>query len=209
MANIPPDVDNTTVWAGQWNPPDNEWDPNATPHETWGVEALDHTDDQTAEPMSEQYGHGPSGTTPDARENLLTDVQNPRTAAPLPTQTVHHIVETVEVGSAVVRPRTVRVVGNTTETPLLEENPNRERAIIKLVTTNGVIIIGAARQGGNPQFNATPTGPSNWWYQATGDPVLVIETTAAVVAYGVAVAGAVDVCIWEELRTPSDAPGLV
>lgn len=195
-AHFPPD-----------QPPTNEWDPGSEQYSTVGIAEPSHGDDPTAQPMSDAPGQDPGtvGSTPDGRMNLLDAVKGAAPQLP-PVQEVHHTVETFSVGSDRVRGRVVRVVNNNIETTLLEQNPNRVRAIIKPITTNGVIIIGSALQGGNPQYTAIPTGPAAFYPQATGDPTLTIESTAAVVAYGTVAAGFCDVAIWEELQ--ADAPGL-
>lgn len=200
----PPD---STVWSDVWTPTIDAWDPNADTG-PWGENVGEHGDIAVAEPVSEQYGQSPSGTVPDVRANLLTDIRRGNGVSAPPGVTQHHVVETVERGAARIRARVVRVVGNLTEASLLEQNDGRTRALIKVVTSASVIIIGPARQGGNPQFNATPTGPSAWWYQATGDAALEVKASGAVSAYGTAAAGAVDVAVWEEIETDSSIPGL-
>lgn len=195
-----------TVWASEWNPGSDRWDPNSEPVGGYHDEAM-YGDVGTADPMSESYGGPPSGTVPEAGLNLLTDVD---VAAPsmLPPIEHHHVVETIELGSDAVRARTVRVVANNIETELLPQDDRRSRALIKVVTSASAILIGAARSGGNPAFNATPTGPAVFWYHATGDGVLEVKATAAVSAFGTSAAGAVDVSVWEELSVKDNTPGL-
>lgn len=197
----------STVWARDWNPATDEWDPNADT-EQWGESIGQHGDDPTAVPVSESYGQPAAGTVPDPRANLLTDILGNRQAAPPPTVEHHHVVETIETGASRVRARVVRVVGNQSEVTLLEQNDHRTRALIKVVTSASVIIIGPARQGGNPGFTATPTGPAAFWYHATGDGTLEVKASAAVSCFGTLAAGAVDVAVWEEIESDTSIPGL-
>ena len=202
------DTGETTVWANEWNPPVDMYDPNADVLTVPDFFGQSHGDVATAPTMSEQPNDPDAGTTADVRANLLTDVRNRMTTPPPLTQEHHHVVETVELGSDAVRARVVRVAGNVTETELLAQDDRRARALIKVVTSTSVIVIGPSRQGGNPAFNAVPTGPSAYWYHATGDGTLEVKATAAVSAYGTSATGAVDVAIWEELSTPGNEPGL-
>jgi hypothetical protein len=205
------------VWGNVWNPESNLWQPSNEPYPAYGqdaavVEYQSHADVMTATPISEMYGtpdpYG-TGTTPDPRLNLLTDKQQVGPAAP-PVHIVKQETVTRETGADVIRARTVAVVGNLVPTRLLDENPNRSRALVKVVTTNSVVLIGPPFGGmGAPQLSATPTQPGAQWWQATGDPLFKIESCAAVDAIGViAPPGVVLVSVWEELNNPGHTPGV-
>jgi hypothetical protein len=114
-----------------WNPDTNEWAPSNEQHETWGVAEPPHYDDPTATPVSESYGQAPSGTVPDARLNLIDSIR-PRTALPAPVVRHEHEVRTTETGSETVRFRQEFVSG-LTPTTLLAQNPNRKRALLRVL----------------------------------------------------------------------------
>ena len=206
------------VWAVVWNPHINQWNPSAEPWPEYGTEVpgiaafQSHGDVVLAEPMSESYGYPDpgGGTAPNPSMNLLTDVRDAGTTA-RPVQIVQHEVHTYETGGEIVRARTVVVTSTIAPTQLVDENPRRKRALIKVATSTSVIIIQPGRQGGgyNPQ-SATPVGNQAGWLQATGDPVLEIKATAQVECYG---AGAntngvltnpITVTVWEEMNATVD-----
>lgn len=130
-----------TVWANTWNPPTDEWSPSAEPHNTWGVAQPGHGDLSMANPMVDAPGDPRTvppttgGSAPDVRDNLLTDVKKSMAVAP-PPQVVHHVVENVERGAESVNVRQITVVGNQAPTQLLESNPARRRALIRIVPNN-------------------------------------------------------------------------
>jgi hypothetical protein len=212
-ATTPADV----VFGLVWNPQTNQWAPSDEPigggNATVANQEPSHGDVPIAAPMSSPP---PTGTTPDARANLLDSVKASG-PGPAPVAQVHHVVETIEQGNDRVRARTIRVqlaaVGGGPDggTVLLEQNPRRAFALIKLVTTNGVIIIFPGGQGaGNLAFTGVPTAPYAGFFMATGDPVLKIESSAmvsAIVAYSGTQAFC-DVSIWEEMSNPSGDPGI-
>lgn len=214
MAQIEPDLaPDDSVWNDVWNPNPNIWAPSNNPSPAYGEDSdqigyEDHSDMLTADPMTEQYGrYEGMGSVPDTRENLLDDVHGPTGVAP-PTQVVRHEIVTSEAGGELVRGRTVAVVGNVVPTRLLEENPNRKRALIKIVTSTSVILIGPSFGAmGSPELTAIPVQPVGAWLQATGDPVLEIKAQAAVDALGVVAGATVLVSIWEEMNTPG-LPGV-
>jgi hypothetical protein len=212
-------VENPAVW---WNPDTNEWAPSNTPNNVVGSGAPgqpSHGDVMTADPMSNYVGHTtPGGTTPDARPNLLDAVRRSNTPAPTAFAPIEHkiVVETTHVASSANRARVVRVQaqasgGNDAQAVvLLEDNPNRDRALIKCITTNGVIVLTPLRQGGVPTNLAVPTGNIAGYPLATGDPVHEVKSSDGVEAYianGTAQAFC-DVAIWEEMKTPGYEPGL-
>lgn len=211
MADDPRDV----VWDDVWNPTVNRWSPSDEPYPGYDVDVLteyqSHGDVATTSPESEQYRRPDrgGGSVPDARANLLTDVADAGTTAP-PVSVVRHELVTSEAGGEVVRARTVVVTGNLAPTRLLDENPDRKRALIKVVTTASVVLIGPAFGGmGSPQLTGVPTQPVGAWLQATGDPVLEIKAQAAVDVVGVVAAPAsVLVTVWEEINAESNQPGL-
>lgn len=133
-----------TVWANTWNPPTDEWSPTAEPHNTWGVAQPGHGDLSMANPMVDAPGDPRTvppttgGSVPDVRDNLLTDVKN-RMQTPAPAVEVHHVVENVERGAESVNVRQITVVGNVAPTQLLESNPNRRRALVRVVPSDPAI----------------------------------------------------------------------
>jgi hypothetical protein len=204
------------VWSNTWNPETDEWSPSDEPYNVvgeaggpYGEPTHYDTPDYAGSPSSEQYGHEDGGTVAVHELNLIDDVKQRMRTAP-PPQVVHHVIETFEEGAELVRARVVRVVGNQQQTMLLEENPNRRRALIKCITTAGVVMVQPAHQGGNLTNAAIPTGNQAAYPQATGDPVLEVKSQAGVEAYGIVVApGFVDVAVWEEMTGPKHDPGLV
>jgi hypothetical protein len=213
-AHMPPQpVDpDSTVWADEWNPETNEWAPSSEQHSVFGLAEPSHGDVQTAEPMPNDPGdprtYQDGGGTPDVRKNLLTDVREHRQATPLPVQRVEHVVTTSEVGAALVRGRVVRVQG-TLPIVLLEETPNRRRALLKCITTAAVIVINPLRQGGGIATTTAPAGNLAGFPLATGDPVHEVKSSAGVeaVVSNTAASPFCDVAVWEELDAP--APGLI
>ena len=189
------------------DPATNEWAPSNTPHAVGGLGEPSHDDDPHAAPLSNSEGHpntyNEGGGTPDGRLNLLDAVKAHGTPAP-PTQTVHHVMETREVAGRRISSRILAVVGNQVPTTLLEDNPQRERALIKVITSNSTILCSPKNQGGIPVggFAAAPTVPTAFWAQATGEGPLEVKSSAAVDAYGIVAApGVVLVAIWEESTT--------
>lgn len=205
----------SSVWSSLWNPPTNEWEPSADPLDptTAAFGEPSHEDEPTAEPMSEQPGHAPSGTVPDPRANLLTDVRD-RAAQAGPETVVRHYVTTIDKSADLVVGRVVRVVGaagvgDSSPTVLLTANPNRTRALIKPITTNGVIMLQPFNQGGNLPQTGVPAAPMSAYPIATGDPVHEVKSGAAVEAYAAGTTDFVDVAIWEEITGADNVGGLI
>lgn len=198
------------VWSDLWNPHINSWDPTTdtlrTTEDTDVVGYQEHVDEYTTPPLSESYGvERGVGTAPDPRLNVLTNVRQPG-PTPAPPQVIRHEVETYERGSDEVRARTVVITRIDTPVVLLEENPNRKRALIKVITSNAVVMIQPGRVGGSGvQFSAIPSGNSGMWAQATGDPNLEVKSTDQVECYGTGANTAgllttpISVTIWEEM----------
>lgn len=169
----------------------NVWGPRAEPLALVGIAEPSHGDDPTATPTA--------ATQEPGRMTLLDSVRQPMQEAPPPPVTIHHVLETQEVGTPIMRARTV-VVGSTRQpSVLLEENPDRTRALIKVVTGASTVNIaaGGAATGGNVTASATGQ-PMAAWPQATGDPLLKVETQAQVIAYSPAGTNVL-VAVWEEL----------
>lgn len=208
---------NSPVWSNTWNPETDDWSPSDEPYDVVGVQGdafgepthFDTPDYVGAPIGTDQYGIEDHGSVPVRELNLIDDVKARMRTAP-PAQVVHHVIETFEEGAELVRARVVRVIGNQQQTMLLEENPNRRRALIKCITTAGVVMVQPAHQGGNLTNAAVPTGNQAAYPQATGDPVLEVKSQAGVEAYGIVAApGFVDVAVWEEMTGPKHDPGLV
>lgn len=166
------DYQEDPVWGDVWNPEPNEWAPSAEP---WpgpqGTSALveyqEHTDLHTTQPMSESYGQPSTGTVEDARFNLLTDVK-PRSPVGPPLSIIQHDVHTYETGSELfrVRQRTLNAATDSVlPIQLLEENPNRKRALIQILpsTTSGAAE--TAFSGGNTVQVTVPAGQT-WTIQS-------------------------------------------
>jgi len=200
------------VWADVWNPDVNEWSPSNEPEGTYGLAEPSHGDVALAEPLTEPYGGPSSGTVPAPGLNLLTDVA-PTGAPAAPPQMVRHDVEvhTYESGAELIRARTIPVVGTTTVTRILDPNPDRRRALIKVATATATVQIGAIDQlnPAIPQTNATPTSPTNTYFLDAIDGVFDIKSADGVDALGVAglVGNIVYVSVWEELNAPSHDTG--
>lgn len=192
------------------DPTDTFWDDLVARSNRWAPDAT------TMDPVTEQGLHVPErsltapgvGVGPDYAEGPPIESvahKPPQHQQPAPELVSRHVVETQNVGAALVRARVVPVVGNQTPSALLEYNPNRTRALIKVITSNAIILIGPARQGGAPALTAAPTQGLAHYAQATGDPQLEIKSAAAVEAYGVqAVGGVILVSIWEEQISAND-----
>jgi hypothetical protein len=230
-AHMPPQPEEvaqpSSVFANEWNPVTNEWAPSNNPHAATTVQdpsrnqQPSHGDVHDARPQPSDLGAPwtwappDDGSTPDARMNLLDAVKNPRQVSRPPTQIVHHIVETNEVSSGRIRARVVRVQapaagGNdAASVVLLEENKDRDRALIKLITTNGVIVLTPMRQGGLTANTAVPAGSIPGFPIATGDPVHEIKSSEGVEAYIANSSGQAfcDVAIWEEMKSTQNLPG--
>lgn len=197
-----------------WNPDTNEWAPSNEPIGGGSAELANqepsHGDVQPAHPQSREPGGPDTGSQDSPRMNLLDSVRNPPQSMPLPTQRVEHVISTQEDGTDLVRTRTVRVQG-TTPVMLLEENPYRTMAYLKMVTSNGVIMMFPTRQGGaGTSTTGIPTAPNGGYLFATGDPVHKSESKAGIEAI-VQDTGAstfADVTIWEEMSVPGDKPGI-
>lgn len=188
-----------------WNPITNTWEP-IPPLAEYDVAEPGHEDIPTATPLSDTAGHEDSdgGSTPDRRMNLLDAVRGGVDPDVPLDNVVHHVMETREAPVSICSGRIVAVVGNAQPSVLLSENPNRTRALIKVITSASVIMVGAEGQGGNVPLVAAPTIPAGQYPQATGDPVLTIESTGAVEAYGtVAAPGVILVAVWEEQTDPT------
>lgn len=213
-----------TVFGLAWNPDTNEWAPSDHPVGGGDAENANqepsHGDEHYARPMGNDPGDPPTytegGGVPDARANLLDSVRA-APQAPQPVAQVHHTVETIEQGNDRTRARTIRVQlaavggGNDGGTVILEQNPARAFALIKCVTTNGVVILFPGQEGiGNLQYTGVPTAPSPGFFLATGDPVLKIESTAMVsaIAADTGTQAFCDLSIWEEMSNPSGDPGI-
>lgn len=210
-----PEDSNTVFARPSWNPETNEWAPSNEQHSTFGVAEPSHGDDPSAVPMSDAPGQPPDtvGSAPDARLNLLDAVRYGGAAAP-PVVEHHHVVETSEQGNIKVRGKTVRVQaaaagGNAVASVvLLEENPARVRAVIKVITANGQVVLTPLRQGGVVPTLTAAAAPIAGWVQTAGDPPLVVESQAGVeaVIFNATAVSACDVTVWEELN--DSAPGI-
>lgn len=133
----------------------------------------------------------------------VEDVGHPTPKAP-PTVVVHHIMEAREVGANLIRPRTIRIPAGIQEpVQLLQLNPNRRRALIKVTGSSQAI---GVIQGG-PGLSSTAAAAANatggaFFIQATGDPLLEVKATAPVWC-ALQTGGPCDVTIWEELNQSS------
>lgn len=220
--NPPPDetVDELSptdpIWGDMWNPHQNRWAPTDEPV---GGDAgpEPHGDNPTASPTSEAFDYidPGGGTGPDARTNVQ-QVATPGPGTP-PTQRVVHEMETYEVGGEIARGRVIVVGSNLTPAVLLDENPNRKRALIKVITSTSVILVGPHAQLGSPGLTAPPTAPLAAYPIATGDPVHEIKSQAAIDVLGVGpVSGTsagvlttpIMVAVWEETNSVQGGPGL-
>lgn len=215
-AHMPPQpapADTSTVQQ-QWNPDTNEWAPSNEPDgggsAELGNQEPSHGDVTPARPMSREPGGPDTGSQDSPRMNLLDSVRQPPQSTPLPVQRVEHVVKTQDDGTDLVRTRTVRVQG-TTPVVLLEENPYRTLAMIKMVTSNAVITMYPLRQGGGGvSSTGVPTAPNAGYLFATGDPVHKSESKAGIEAIVEDTGSSLfaDVTIWEEMSVPGDAPGI-
>lgn len=208
-AHMPPSPGRQPVWADVWNPDTNEWAPSNEQHSTWGVAEPTHFDAPTATPETPSYGVPDGGVMPDGRLNLLDSVKAGGSPATVPRAVVHHVIETQEEASSHIRTRIVRVQG-TAPTTILEQNPNRDRAIVKAITTNGIVVLFPVHQGGVQASAAVPAGGAAGWPLATGDSDLKVESSDGVeaVVFNSGAQAFCDVAIWEEMKGPNDAPGL-
>jgi hypothetical protein len=223
-AHLPPskhpeevEQDSTVYRGPTWNPVTNEWDPFAEPVSAPAIDDAEHNaspghgDLPTASPMTNSVGdprtYEDGGATHDERKNLLTDVRD-RAAIPPPEQVVRHVIETNEVPSGQVRGRLVAVVGNAQPTTLLEQNPDRVRALISVFTDGATVILAPGRQGGIPQLVAAITQPLAGYPLVSTDPRLEIKSSDAVECYGITAAGTVLVRVWEELNGSKFQPGI-
>ena len=212
-AHMPPQPlpeDDDPVWGNTYNPETNEWAPSSEQHSTFGVAEPSHGDEPDAAPSSEQYGRydDDGGTTPDARLNLLSSIRGVNAPLPAPPIQVQHVVTTETLQPALVRARSVVVAGNTQASVLLEENPNRKRALIRVFTAASTILVSPLRQGGVPQLVAPPTTPGAFFPLSTADAQLEVKSGAGVEAVGITAAGVVIVSVWEEMDGPGNHPGL-
>lgn len=213
-AHFPPQAIPNETDEPWWNPDTNEWAPSSQQHSTFGIAEPSHADEPVARPMSEAPGQPPGseGSEPEARLNLLDSVRQGGRAehAPVPVQRVEHVVTTEEHAADQIRTRTVRVTG-TQPTTLLEQNPNRIRARLKVITTSGQVILSPLHQGGigvGPV--AAATAPLAGWVQSQTDPVLTVEAADGVeaIASNTGVTAFTDVSIWEEMKAAGNSPGL-
>jgi hypothetical protein len=218
-AHMPPDPGDHPVWANTWNPQTNEWSPSNEQHSVFGLAEPSHGDTPAAEPMPNDPGDPRSyqdgGGTPDARLNLLDAVRGTGQPVQAPVQRVEHVIHTQEEPSSKVRARVVRVqapaagAGGPVTTVVLEENMKRDRAILKCITTSGVVVLMPLRQGGvNVATAGAPAGFMAGFPLATGDPPLEVKAGAGVEAIIANTGGSAfcDIAIWEEMR--DTAPGI-
>jgi hypothetical protein len=133
-----------------WNPQTNEWSPSNEQHSVWGLAEPPHSDDPTADPMSESYGQVPSGTIPDARLNLIDSVRQSMTPIAPPPQEHHHVVEEVEKGSPIWRVRHVVVQSSTVPQQIVEENEQRKRVLLRIIPSDATVA------STNPNLTAAP-----------------------------------------------------
>ena len=198
-----------------WNPGTNEWAPSNTPvgggSAELGTMEPSHGDVTPARPMSRAPSEqNPYGSQDGPRMNLLDAVRNPPQASAPATQVVRHVVETQDTGTDLVRTRTVRL-DSTGTVVVLEENPYRVRALIKMVTSNAVAMLFPLRQGGSgTSTTGVPTAPNAGYLIATGDPIHVSESKAGIVGQimDTGSSSTCDVTVWEELSVPGDQPGV-
>ena len=167
-AQAPADIPGFT-----WNPGTNEWAPSNEPvgggSAEVGNQEPSHGDVQPAHPQSREPGGPDTGSQDSPRMNLLDSVRNPPQSTAPPVQRVEHVITTQDEGTDLVRTRTVRVQG-TVPTVLLEENPYRTLAYLKMVTSNAVITIYPLRQGGGGvSSTGVPTAPNAGYMFATGE----------------------------------------
>lgn len=173
-----------------WNPLTNEWE-KVPPLGT--VVEHDHTDIPTASPVSDTEGHVDGGTVPDARMNLIDSVRGGVADAP-PVQVVRHLLETTEVPSDNVAARGVTVKAGGQPTILLNANPNRTRALLKVLTGGGAVYMGPTSSLANALVGAA-TGARPGWLLAAADPIFESKSSAEISA----ITGTdCDVQIWEE-----------
>jgi len=198
-----------------WNPGTNEWAPSNEPvgggSAEVGNQEPSHGDVTPARPMSRaQSEPSPDGSQDSPRMNLLDSVRQPAASTPLPVQRVEHVITTQESGTDLVRTRTVRVQG-TVPVVLLEENPYRTRAYLKMVTSNAVMTIYPLRQGGaGTSTTGVPTAPNAGYMIATGDPIHESKSQAGIeaVVEDTGASSFADVTVWEEMSVPGDRPGI-
>ena len=182
-------TDNTSpqdaVYADFWNPPSNRWSPSDEPHDVFGRAEPSHGDAFTADPMVNDPGDPRTvgaGTAPDVRKNLLTDVRD-QIAGMGFTIEHHHVVETSEQGAEGISVKVVLVQGNLSPTALLEENPRRKRAFLRIVPNTPTQTTNATEQApANPATGANgvltvPTGQT-WLLNS----LAFVLTTSAIVA---------------------------
>lgn len=186
-----------------------EWAPSNEPLSTFGVAEPGHGDVSDAAPESEQYGRDTQrgGTTPDPRMNLLTNVREVATAA-TPIIEHHHVMETIDRGTDSVRMQTFVIPAQPADpTIILQENPDRVRAFVKVVTVGVSVLLMPLRGGGASAAAASGgTGPSNSFTFADTDGLLKIETQAGIEA--IAAAALAVVTVYEELSTNAQRPGV-
>lgn len=126
---------------------------------------------------------------------------------------VHHVMETVSRAAPEVRPRTIVMdtngAGTTHAVPtrLLDANPNRARAVIKVLGTAQTIVLARQGAGGNSAMGAGIANGGMGYQMATGDTPLTITDQSAIEAYLVS-AGPCPVSIWEELNATSTGQDL-
>lgn len=222
-AHMPPQPGDTAdvnpVFATPvWNPDTNEWAPSNEQHSVFGVAEPSHGDDPSAMPMSDAPGQPPDtvGSAPDARKNLLDAVRQGPTQLPAPVVEHHHVVDVQEQGNVRVRTKTVRVQaqpagggGNDYQpVTILEEAPNRSRAVIRVITTNGQVVLTPLRQGGVQPTLTAAAAPIAGFVLSQADGMLTTEVQAGIeaVVFNVTQQAFADVTVWEELN--DSAPGI-
>lgn len=176
----------------------NVWLPKVEPLALIGIAEPSHDDDPTADPAA-----GIGAGAPEERLNLLDAVKAPQAVTP-PETIVHHVLETQEQGTPSFHARTIVVpgaVGVHPVTTVLEENPNRTRAIVKVLTGSGVINLTEGGSGiGGSATASLANAPMAAWPQSASDAPFKIETQAQVVAYNPGNANVL-VAIWEEVMS--------
>lgn len=172
MVYAPPPAATSTGAPDEWAPSDEPLGPLPFGHDE------SHGDVPEGVPESEEYGRDTKagGSTPDARLNLLDDVRQAQREA-LPPIEVHHVMENVERGAEVVRVHQETVNGQT-PTTLLQQNPQRKRALIRAAPSGvaGFVVLTPTLNNSTTMQVTVPAGQS-WTIQS----FLFTFTTSAVV----------------------------
>lgn len=176
----------------------NLWDSVATTHDVAG----EHPEQEHATPM-----------LPGEQQNARTVESVGVSAATARTHVVvHHVMETVDRPAQLIRPRTVNVdpTGHGTAaavpTPILDYNPNRRRAIIKVLGTAQLVFLSVGRGGGGATAGQGLANAAAFSI-ATGDPPLEVKAASEVYAY-LNTAGPCTIAVWEELNGASTGADL-